>query len=165
MAILLGIYTGTYFCLKKHFSGQNGLTYTWIRNMHCWRNCRIWRQSSAYVNNQQSSMVTSCVTSLVSIVTTLAYGDTHPAKRIVTLEANFLIKRRILRKSMACIFIGLVAMIRSLVQRRKKNQIVPGSTAVDKAPGEYDGKDRGDARVGGHSRILWILFIALKHIF
>ena len=66
---------------------------------------------------------------------------------------------------MACIFIGLVAMIRSLVQRRKKNQIVPGSTAVDKAPGEHDSKDRGDARVGGHSRILWILFIALKHIF
>ena len=53
---------------------------------------------------------------------------------------------------MACIIIGLVAMIRSLVQRRKKNQIVPGSK--DKAPVEHDGKDRGDARVGGHSRVL-----------
>ena len=49
---------------------------------------------------------------------------------------------------MACIFIGIVAVIRSLVQRRKKTQIVPGSAVVDKAPLEHDGKDRGDVRVG-----------------
>ena len=91
-------------------------------------------------------MVTSFVTSLVSIVTTLVYGNTHPAKRIVTLKAHFSHKTKdIDKKSMACIFIGIVAMIRSLVQRRKKNQVVPGSK--DKAPLEHDGKDRGDAKV------------------
>ena len=56
---------------------------------------------------------------------------------------------------MACIFIGIVAVIRSLVhdQRSKKNQIVPGSAVVDKASLEHDGKDRGDAKVGGHSQV------------
>ena len=37
---------------------------------------------------QQLPIVTSCVRSLVSIVTTLAYGNTHPAKRIVILKAR-----------------------------------------------------------------------------
>ena len=58
---------------------------------------------------------------------------------------------------MACIFIGIVAVIRSLVQRSKKTQIVPGSAVVGKASLEHDGKDRGDAKVGGHSRVLRFL--------